>query len=629
MQDALAPVPEPTSSCGGGGGGGDEGEDAGQSEQVESTSNCTICRVAKLSALDMSSNEVMQRRLRRDWKMAADVIQSTLKTICVECVCKLNMHSEVTRSLMQRMQRLQRQKDEGKEAPIDEGGGDANVSTTTITHTSPPPIADAEVSTTLIESQDTMYTSSSLSTCSELEAYSSQPPESPTATESGGIRNNSGPQASNGWKWRTRLLCQYCGRAYFRKDYFTMHSRRCWRRNPQHTPANKPKCRVLNEAEARQEQDEPVQHLCNLCGAEFDAKYEWELHHTICSAKQEALEEETGDKGQEQKARRSRSLRSRSRACSVAWEQQKEPENNDDDDEEEEEENEELLEHDDDDDDDDEEEDDDDDDDAVSTVDTMYSRRMNFTGDWVVNHSRSNSNSALNNLCRVYDEIEEGEEEMHITSDKEYDLYLLDLLKKQVKRKSFTCFVPSCGYKTTTLETLMYHDYMNHWKMSWFYCQKCGDVFTSKVFLDYHLHRQNRGYYICHKCQDEFVYQHQLDHHLLLHSKGINYYCNYCRLEFLSETKLLAHCRDCGHSPNEEPPLIHIDRTLSFANNNTEASKPERPQLVAYAERELILPHVKMPTTRPMHLANHKPFRFAIGIVNFDNRNPPNCVGCQ
>jgi len=120
---------------------------------------------------------------------------------------------------------------------------------------------------------------------------------------------------------------------------------------------------------------------------------------------------------------------------------------------------------------------------------------MNFTGDWIVNHSRSNSNSAIN-LTMLYDDY--VLEESQITTDKEYgmvtkgmqltsannshstDLYLLDLLKTQVQLKTFSCFVPNCCYQTNTLVDLMKHDYMQHWKMSWFYCHKCGDVFTSK-----------------------------------------------------------------------------------------------------------------------------------------------------
>lgn len=149
-------------------------------------------------------------------------------------------------------------------------------------------------------------------------------------------------------------------------------------------------------------------------------------------------------------------------------------------------------------------------------------------------------------------------------------------------------------------------------------------VLPFRVFLDYHLHRQNRGVYICHKCHDEFEFQHQLDRHQVLHSKGINYYCNYCRLEFLSEAKLLAHCEHERHSPNDEPPLIHIEHELSISN--PVAKEPVK--LQHYTVRVLNIPHMPWISNRPMHLPHHKPFRFAIGICEFDNRNPPNCVGC-
>lgn len=200
-----------------------------------------------------------------------------------------------------------------------------------------PPIADAEVSTTGVplpqEDVGTVRTASSTSSsssCLVLQAYSAQPPESPTATESGGLRNNSG-NALDGWKWRTRLVCQHCERAYFRKDHYTVHVRRCWRQQTQ----RRPKCRVLNEAGKDDDEDDNVdvgdiengeqlrqqtprhsrtfqckncdkefagvvalrqhqrlthqcRHRCSLCEADFGTKYEWELHHTICSAKQEA-----------------------------------------------------------------------------------------------------------------------------------------------------------------------------------------------------------------------------------------------------------------------------------------------------------------------------------------------------
>lgn len=60
------------------------------------------------------------------------------------------------------------------------------------------------------------------------------------------------------------------------------------------------------------------------------------------------------------------------------------------------------------------------------------------------------------------------------------DLYMLDQLMAQVKSESFSCFAANCYYQTDTLVELMKHDYLHHWKMSWFYCHKCGDVFTSK-----------------------------------------------------------------------------------------------------------------------------------------------------
>lgn len=89
-------------------------------------------------------------------------------------------------------------------------------------------------------------------------------------------------------------------------------------------------------------------------------------------------------------------MRSRSRSRASVW--YNEDKDNDDEDEE---------------DDSDEQEDDD----EQPGEDTMYTRRMNFTGDWIVNHSRSNSNSAINlNMLYDGDELEES----LISSGKEY-----------------------------------------------------------------------------------------------------------------------------------------------------------------------------------------------------------------
>ncbi|XP_017836192.1 zinc finger protein 761 isoform X2 [Drosophila busckii] len=538
---------------------------------------CTVCGSAKglPSLLDLSTNK-------------AEVVQKTLCTICVECVCKLNMHSEVTHTIMQRLQRVND------------------------VRTSPASKQDKPASSEHAAAQSR----SNSSLCSVLQPYSVQPAESPKANRGNNL---------DGWKWRTRLVCQYCERAYFRKDLYSLHVRRCWRHHTQRRPQ---KCRVLNEAshhddatnagklftrsfqckhcdmeftgvlEMRQHQRavHQLQHRCSVCEASFGTKYEWDMHHTICSAKQEALKTQ-------QEPTQSRSTRARSRACSSAWH------------------NGELADEEDEDDEDDAADSQYDEQDDVSVASTNYKRRMNFTGDWIVNHSRSNSNSALN-LTMMYDDY--VLEETQITTDKEYDLYLLDLLKTQVQLKAFTCFVPNCRYQTNTLVDLMKHDYIHHWKMSWFYCNKCGDVFTSKVFLDYHLHRQNRGVYICHKCYDEFEFQHQLDRHQLLHSKGINYYCKYCRLEFLSEAKLLAHCEHERHSPNDEPPQIHIDHAISISNTVPAPAA----QLRKYTARILNLPQRPWISKRPMVLPNHKPYRFAIGICEFDNRQLPNCVSC-
>lgn len=343
MPDATESEPEPSSSsCAGGQGGA----------KASAVLACTVCGTEKSSSsvLDLSANHVMQRRLSRDWKLPVcgrgklsvfshkssrklqtEIISKTLRAICVECVCKLNMHSEVTRKLMLRLQRLT-------------ASANVNAVAAKTQKRCSPPIADAEVSTTgsaLLQEELTasarVASPASSSSCSVLQAYSAQPPESPSATESGGMHNNGG-------KWRTRLVCQHCERVYSRKDHYTMHVRRCWRKHPQQRTTTK--CRVLNEAAnddednnegnatskdvsksvevdgntavVAEEQTDPPRHSrtfqckqcdkefdgivalrqhqrsthqslrrCSLCEAQFGTQYEWDLHHTICSAKQE------------------------------------------------------------------------------------------------------------------------------------------------------------------------------------------------------------------------------------------------------------------------------------------------------------------------------------------------------
>lgn len=476
MQDATAPDPEPSSTNSNCSVEHDNRQDqdenhVGAEREAEANdANCTVCGAAKASALlDLRSNHVMQRRLSRDWKIhvgtqdiiqyrhpcqlfefdflnyQADVIRSTLKAICVECVCKLNMHSEVTRSLMQRMQRLQR------------SGGETTKVTTTTTSPSQhsPPIADAEVSTTLIESQEEVAHSGqsvrSRSSCSVLEVYLAQQPYSPSAKETE-------EKHAEGWKWRTRLECHECGRAYFRRDYYAQHLRRCSKTRRKQPRPSRVKCRVLNEASYDEEapsrairssriyycrhcdaefetliskrQHERMKHQqrypCDLCEAQLDTKYEWEMHHTICQAKQEVSmhvspkndilicsvfsvqalaiveQQEAGQTVMTSRVPRACSMRSRSRACSEAWDRYDMDEEEEDEEDEEIESGGEELEE--------------------GEEDAMYARRMNFTGDWIVNHSRSNSNSA-GNLSLLYGDY--GMVETHMTTDKEYGKYPL------------------------------------------------------------------------------------------------------------------------------------------------------------------------------------------------------------
>uniref|UniRef100_A0A1A9V1V2 C2H2-type domain-containing protein n=1 Tax=Glossina austeni TaxID=7395 RepID=A0A1A9V1V2_GLOAU len=277
----------------------------------------------------------------------------------------------------------------------------------------------------------------------------------------------------------------------------------------------------------------------------------------------------------------------------------------------------------------------DDDDDEVSIPDTMYHRRLSFTGQWVEEHS--NSQSVISQFDYNFDYYPfDDDEHLQIHTDKEYDLYLLDRLKLEIISKSFTCFVTDCDFKTDTLPKIMLHDYLEHFKKSWFYCKKCGNCFTSKVFLDYHLDRQNSGRYLCYKCGNTFQYQHQLDRHMIRHRRCVNYRCNYCKFEFLTKNELIEHCSLERHDPNGEKLLIGIKRTMTITNRIKIAPPLARSNL-KYDIRILNLQLPKMPSKTgpsmekfarnlPAHLK--RPYlRLHIGQVEFKNQRDPNCWG--
>ncbi|KAL9922438.1 uncharacterized protein ACN427_002999 [Glossina fuscipes fuscipes] len=216
-----------------------------------------------------------------------------------------------------------------------------------------------------------------------------------------------------------------------------------------------------------------------------------------------------------------------------------------------------------------------------------------------------------------------------ITNAKEYDLRLLDRFIKQVLAKSFTCFQPKCQFKTDTILNIMLHDYVHHFKSAWFFCKKCGDCFTSKVFLDYHLHRQDRGHYLCFKCDKFFSYQYDLDRHLIEHNRYPKYRCDYCKSGFLTVEELNKHFA-------AQRPSI-IDRELSMIATDDDKEKPALTRADVKYEVKILdmkLPKIpsKMPKSldvmrrnMPPHLRN--PYRhYKIGRMEFKNQPVPNCL---
>ncbi|XP_004529860.1 zinc finger protein 432 [Ceratitis capitata] len=253
--------------------------------------------------------------------------------------------------------------------------------------------------------------------------------------------------------------------------------------------------------------------------------------------------------------------------------------------------------------------------DDISVADSMDLGRRVYTDNWLES--------------RHYSEVRD-QPMIEINSKKEYDLYLLEKLKSQIRAQEFACLAENCGFFTDTLLNLMLHDYVHHFKSSWFYCPKCGSVFTSKVFLDYHLDRQNGGRFICYKCNEQFMFQHQLDMHLISHEKQLNHTCDKCKCEFLTEEKLFQHMK-LEHNNESEKNIICIQSKATFASARTADEdkyingKPHRKYTVRILDMQL--PYV--PSKRPLELPGHKPYRRRIGIIEFENDRNPNCCSCK
>ncbi|XP_050327506.1 zinc finger protein 107 [Bactrocera neohumeralis] len=499
--------------------------------------------------------------------------------------------------------------------------------------------------------------------------------ESVLITESGGKINN----YKNTPRAKSRRVCRHCGNTFIRKDHYNKHVRRCYYLNsrssallsadvtnkldksqtvPQVSAKRKPVNSVNQSASPTTEKrarrirqfhctecqatmdsitllrHHRATHLreykCDMCYKKFSTLYEHDFHRIVCLAEKEVWQEQTLSENEDNtanddkksvvrseraiaKSTASRRLtRAQSRARTDVVEKPKNQptlkrrltvltsvsryvhsnKNSEDSDM-----------------------DDDDDDDDVSIADSMDSRRRVYTGDW---------------LERRNDSIVYDLPDIQIDSAKEYDLYLLDRLKAQIRAQEFTCLTDDCDFFTDTLLNLMLHDYVHHFKSSWFYCQKCGSVFTSKVFLDYHLDRQNGGRYICYKCNEQFMFQHQLDLHLIYHTKQLNHTCDKCKCEFLSEEKLALHTK-LEHSNETDKNLICIQSKATYASSRSPGENEylNGRQRKKYNVKILNMRLPYMPSRRPLELPGHKPYRRRIGVIEFENERNPNCCSCK
>lgn len=126
------------------------------------------------------------------------------------------------------------------------------------------------------------------------------------------------------------------------------------------------------------------------------------------------------------------------------------------------------------------------------------------------------------------------------------------------------------------------------------------------------------------------MFQHQLDLHLLYHSKQINYTCDKCKCEFLSEEKLFQHMK-LEHSNETEKNLIRIQSKATFASSRSPNANDylNGRQHKKYTVKILNMRLPYMPSKRPLELPGHKPYRRRIGVIEFENERNPNCCSCK
>lgn len=278
---------------------------------------------------------------------------------------------------------------------------------------------------------------------------------------------------------------------------------------------------------------------------------------------------------------------------------------------------------------------DDDDDAATSVAYTDYTQLNMDIAQWVAGTCFSNIGSKASSVkslniseCNTENDLESLSDaenmSQNIISDKEYDIIMLERLINQTESNVYICSFLNCDFISNTLREMCLHEILIHKLKPHFYCRKCKGVFTSKLYLDYHLHLQNYGEYQCNKCRMRFNFEYLLQYHLIQHQKNDSFPCSLCGNSYTSAQELRIHCIETGHDPRKRKKLITIDPTMSIVND---VAPEEPPPKRAYKSTINIMDLPKTPSLQPRtNMKRPKGRSIFLGEIDFVYQLGLNCV---